>query len=66
MSREPQLQSYMEDNMTVLEDVYNLIPWKDRAIIEDILIDALREAGYKPTDLAWNVVVDFYDERESE
>lgn len=66
MSREPQLQSYMEDNMKVLEDVYWLIPYKDKAIIEDILIDALRDAGYNPMELAWNVVVDFYDERESE
>ena len=66
MSREPQLEAYMEDNMTVLEDVYWLIPYKDKAIIEDILIDALRDAGYNPMELAWNVVVDFYDERESE
>lgn len=65
MSREPQLEAYMEDNMTTLE-IYELIPYKDKETIDDIVFDALREAGYEPTDLAWNVTVEFFDERESE
>lgn len=65
MSREAQVQSYMEDNMTTLE-LYELIPYKDKETIDDIVFAALREAGYEPTDLAWNVTVEFFDERESE
>jgi len=47
-------------------DIYELLPYKDKEMIDDIVFDALREAGYEPADLAWELVVEFFDENESE
>jgi hypothetical protein len=38
----------------------------ERDAISEIIYDNLIEAGYSPTDINWDITVEFYDDPENE
>ena len=65
MSSEAHDEAYIENNEITLEDVYWLIRDSHRKMIQSFVIDALRDAGYEPYGLSWNIIVEFFDDKES-
>ena len=35
----------------------------DKSYIDDMIYDALIDAGYLPTDINWNITVEFYNDK---
>ena len=38
----------------------------EKDAISEIIYDALCDAGFRPTDMNWNIEVDFYNDPEDE
>jgi hypothetical protein len=47
-------------------EIYDLLSYANKEIIDDLVFNALREAGHEPTDLTWNLSVEFNDDNEAE